>query len=156
LIDEIRSKIPDIVIRTSFIVGFPGEGEDEFYELKDFLEQQKFQWVGVFLYSREEGTYASNMKNQVSEEVKIQRKNSLMALQKRITDSLNKKRVGKQEDVLIEREENGLLIGRTRKEAPEVDGKIYLYRGKREYIGKIKRVQIINSNFYDLKGIFIE
>ncbi len=156
LLTYIRDKVPDITLRTSFIVGFPGEGEDEFNELREFVKESKFHWVGVFKYSQEEGTYAYNMEEQVHQIIKNQRFMSLMGLQEGITHDLNKDRVGKTEEVLIEEKNGKYFIGRSQKEAPEIDGTIQIYRAQEMDLGKIKKVRIISSSSYDLSGVLIE
>ncbi len=154
LIGKIREKVPDITLRTSFIVGFPGETEENFFELKEFIEKIRFHWVGVFEYSPEEGTYAYTLKDQISRTIKKQRRINLMALQKSITSSINKKRVGNIEEVLIEEKlKDNLFLGRSQKEAPEIDGRIMIYRAKEEDLGQIKKIRIISSSDYDLSGV---
>ncbi len=155
LIEKIREEIPDIIFRSSFIVGFPGETEEDFEELYTFLEDIKFHWVGTFLYSKEEGTYAYNLKNHIPEKIKRQRWMYLMGKQREITSSLNKKRVGNDEEILIEGRDKRGFYGRTRKEAPEVDGKIYIYNVNKQDVGKIKRIRIISSREYDLAGVLV-
>ncbi len=155
LINKIREEIPDVVLRSSFIVGFPGETEEDFEELYTFLEDMKFHWVGAFLYSKEEGTYAYNLKNHVPERIKKQRWIYLMGKQRIITSLLNKKRVGNEEDVLIEGRDKKGFYGRTKKEAPEVDGKVYIYNASEQDLGKIRRLRIISSREYDLAGALI-
>ncbi len=156
LLGDIRKKVPDITLRTSFIVGFPGESEEDFAELKQFVEDTKFHWVGVFKYSREKGTYAYSMEEHVPDTIKKQRFVSLMALQEGISRSLNKKRVGGIEEVLIEERGKRSFIGRTQKEAPEIDGIIQIYRAQEVDLGKIKKVSIISSSSYDLSGVLVE
>lgn len=153
LLDMIKERIPDIVLRTSLIVGFPGERETEFQELMDFVEEGYFQHIGVFPYSREEGTRAAGFPDQVEESIKEERKNRLMSVQKRISKRLLRIRQGQKCDVQIEgRESEELYYGRSYGEAPEVDGKVYVHSTSPLMTGDFIRVKITKVFDYDLLG----
>src|SRR5690606_9834443 len=128
-INAIRSEIPDAVIRTQFIVGFPGETEEQFEELLQFVKHQQFDRVGCFKYSIEEGTKAGSMQNQIPEDVKERRFQKLMSLQRKISRARHKKMVGRTLEVIVEgySDETELLLkGRTSQQAPEIDGIVYI------------------------------
>ena len=126
-IDKIRAMMPDAVIRTSLIVGFPGETEEEYEELKNFLEEYKLERAGVFAYSREEGSVAYDMPDQIDEDVKLKRQSELFALQTDIMDMLSEKKKGKTYKVLCEGfdEEEQMCYGRTYMDSPDIDGIVY-------------------------------
>ncbi|WP_028986616.1 30S ribosomal protein S12 methylthiotransferase RimO [Thermicanus aegyptius] len=156
LLRRIRDRIPDVAIRTSIIVGFPGETEEDFENLLSFIKEVKFDRLGVFTYSQEEGTPAARLKEQVADEVKEERAGRLMEIQRRITAERNSRFVGRILPVLVEKkdEKNGVYIGRTPYDAVEVDGEVYLtgYRGD---VGEIIPVRITHSYDYDLAGVAI-
>lgn len=161
LIDDLREKVPGIVLRTTMIVGHPGEGEEEFENLLDFVRRNRFEMLGAFTYSEEEGTYdASHFKDDVPEAVKKRRYRRLMKLQSRISLENNRKRVGGVEKVIIDDYKDGYLIARSQKESPEVDGNIIIDLGKApagfdptQFIGKFAAVRIISATEYDLTGV---
>ena len=161
LIDDLRDKVPGIVLRTTMIVGHPGEGEEEFENLLDFVRRNRFEMLGAFTYSEEEGTYdASHFKDDVPEAVKKRRYRRLMKLQSRISLENNRKRVGGVEKVIIDDYKDGYLIARSQKESPEVDGNIIIDLGKAparfdptQFIGKFAAVRIISATEYDLTGV---
>lgn len=148
----IRKYIPDVVLRTSLIVGFPGETEDDFNQLKDFIKEIKLDKVGVFTYSQEEGTPAALMDNQVDEEVKIKREQELMLLQKEISKGINKDKIEKNYDVLIEGTYDGMFTGRSYEMAPEIDGTVFV-KGTDLIIGKLYNIKIEKALEYDLIGV---
>jgi len=153
LIDKIRKKVPDVVIRTTFIVGFPGEGGNEFEELKAFIENCPVNHAGVFAYSREEGTPSADFSDQVDDTTKENRKNSLMALQRRISKKFNRKYVNKILDVLIEGEDSpGVYLGRHYGQAPEIDGHVYVISDEALKPGDFVPVKITKAYDYDLLG----
>lgn len=155
LIDKFRAKIPGVRIRTSFIVGLPGETEENFQELMDFVREASFERVGAFVYSREEGTPAYAMPGQVPELTKRKRLNSLMALQQEISRGLQKTMIGRKFDVLIDETqegEEGIYLGRTQYDAHEVDGVVYVHSGRELTPGDIVPVEITDSCEYDLVG----
>ena len=149
LIGNLRTKIPGLTIRTSIIVGFPGETKKDFDELVDFLEGVKLERLGVFKFSREEGTPASKMRGQVPEKVKNSRFHKLMALQKRISRERNKKMVGSVIEVLIERQLSGYSIGRASFDAPEIDGSVKVL-GSAHKVGEFVSARVTKALDYDL------
>jgi len=158
LIGKLRTEIPDIAIRTSLIVGFPGETNDEFKTLLQFVEETRFDRLGVFCYSREEGTPAAEMPDQVSERVKRERHKKLMRTQARVSFKHNRTLVDSEEDVLVEgySEETELLLkGRSSRQAPDVDGLVYITAGNAN-VGDIVRLRITDSSDYDLIGEIID
>ena len=158
LILKLRSRIPDVTIRSAFIVGFPGEGDKEFENLLDFIAEARFDHLGVFTYSKEEGTIAGDMPEQVEEELKEERYNRIMELQQKISLERNKTHVGKKTKVLVEglSEETDLLLqGRAAFQAPEIDGITYINSGTASP-GEIKNVLITEAHPYDLVGEIID
>lgn len=158
LVKKMRNKIPDLILRTTFICGFPGEGEKEFNELKSFVAKLKFDRVGCFAYSREEGTRAFDMPNQVNEEIREKRCMDIMKIQQKIAEDKEKKLIGQTVEVLTEGYDNesGFWFGRSRGEAPEVDGKIFFAPNEeaaRENLeGKFTVVKINAYDNYNLIG----
>lgn len=156
--DDIRSVIRrarerGIILRTTMIVGFPGETEDDFRRLLDFVEETRFDRLGAFTYSAEEGTPAAAMPDQVPEDVAQERLDRLMRLQQRISLEINRKRIGQTYEVLLEKqEENGLWIGRSKEEAPEGDGCITLFTEQPHEAGEFVRARITGADEYDLTG----
>lgn len=152
IIERIKQELPEAVLRTTFIVGFPGETAAHFQHLVDFVERHQFDHVGVFTFSPEEETPAYSMSGQVPSEIANQRRDILMQVQQPIADRQNSLCVGKQVDVLIEQEhpETGLLVGRSARFAPEVDGLVYV-RGSAA-LGSIIPVKITAADVYDLYG----
>lgn len=152
-IKRLRKTIPDVHIRTTLITGFPGEGKEEFAELVDFVESQKFERLGVFTYSREEGTPAAKMKNQVREDVKKRRKDVLMTKQLAISLASNQGKIGRTLEVLVEgMDESGAYIGRSRYDAPEIDNSIIFTADCTCTPGDIVSVMITDAFDYDLVG----
>ncbi len=153
LINKIREEVPGIAIRTTFLVGHPGETEEDFEELKAFVAEQKFDRMGVFAYSDEDDTYAFKMyEDDVPEEVKQERAAELMELQQNISERLNTEKVGKTLKVLIDREEADYFIGRTEFDSPEVDGEVLLEKAESVQVGRFYPVEIIDSTEFDLIG----
>jgi len=157
LIDSIRNQIPEITLRTTFIVGFPTETEEEFIELLDFIKSYKFDKVGAFQYSKEEGTFAATLKPQISEKIKIRRYNTLMETQQFISKVKNQRFKGKVLKVLVETfdKESNLFIGRSENDAPFVDGVIKILNGNCK-LGQFYQVKIVDTSEYDLIGKLIE
>ncbi|MEZ4870908.1 MAG: 30S ribosomal protein S12 methylthiotransferase RimO [Bdellovibrionales bacterium] len=156
-LDNIRAEIPDATIRTQFIVGFPGETQEQFEELLEFVEEQKFDRVGCFKYSPEENTKAGSMENQVDEETKQQRYDALMQLQQTISREKQQQMIGKVVPAVIEgvSEETDLLLqGRTSMQAPDIDGILYVNEGTAQ-VGEIVQVEITDAHDYDLVGHII-
>lgn len=155
LLSKIRGKIPQAVVRSTFIVGFPGETDAQYQTLRNFIEQQRFEKVGIFTYSREEGTPAAEMDNQVSEDVMQERYHDLMSLQCKISEELNQELEGKELEVLVEgrmEEQENVVCGRSYREAPEVDGQIFVEGDADSKPGDIIRVKIVQGFTYDAVG----
>jgi len=153
LIAKIRRKIPEAAIRTSLIVGFPSETEKEFRELLDFVREARFERLGVFMYSREEGTAAYNFSKQISSKIKEERFNAIMAVQQKISASSNKKFLGRVIRALIDEKEGGdIYLGRNQYDAPEVDGLVYVKSKKLLNPGNFVDVKITDTLEYDLTG----
>lgn len=152
LTDKLRAKIPGLVIRTSLIVGFPGETEEDFELLKDFLSNHRLDKVGAFTYSREEGTPAAEYDGQIDEEIKERRLDELMSLQKEISFDINKSRIGTRDFVLIEGYDEGEFsyVGRCSHDTPDVDGCAYVYSEDELECGDIVEVEIIDCTEYDI------
>ncbi|QNO16491.1 30S ribosomal protein S12 methylthiotransferase RimO [Alkalicella caledoniensis] len=153
LVKKLRSNIPDVAIRTSLIVGFPGEQEEHFNNLVEFVKEIQLDRVGVFTYSKEDGTAAAKLKGQVNQRVKVLRQHKLMKLQQKISSSLNAKSVGKIYEVLVEGiNDNGQAWGRTYKDSPEIDGKVFIDTTETVAIGDFIPVKIVQAMEYDLIG----
>jgi len=152
-IERIKKELPQAVLRTTFIVGFPGETQAHFEHLLQFVQRHEFDHVGVFTFSAEEGTPAYHLPNQLPPEIKKERRNILMELQQPISYKKNQREIGKLVDVLVEQEnpQTGELIGRSARFAPEVDGQVYV-RGTAR-LGTIVPVTIKEADTYDLYGI---
>ncbi len=148
-----RNRVPGIAFRTTFIVGFPGETEEQFKELCDFVKEMKFERAGVFAYSPEEGTPAYEMEDDVPEEVKQERVDTIMAIQQNISLETNEKRVGLIEKVLIDRIEGDYYIGRTQYDSPEVDDEILISVDDAELnVGDFVNVKLVKADYFDLYG----
>ncbi|NLY44231.1 MAG: 30S ribosomal protein S12 methylthiotransferase RimO [Clostridiaceae bacterium] len=154
LIKRIRNKIPDIALRTSIIVGFPGESEEDFEELKKFISDIRFDRVGVFKYSQEEDTPAAEFEEQIDESIKEHRYNALMQLQSAISREINKKKIGKIYEVLVEGydAQSKHYYGRTYADSIDIDGKVFFVSGSRLKLGDLVNVIIKKSAEYDLIG----
>ncbi|KXL52672.1 ribosomal protein S12 methylthiotransferase RimO [Anaerotignum neopropionicum] len=153
-VGALRGAMPDIAIRTTLIVGFPGETEEEFQDLVDFVEEMRFDRLGVFSYSQEEGTPAAAMENQIDDELKEARKETIMDIQKNIAASLCEKEVGKVVQVLVEGKlpEENIYCGRTRRDAPDIDGLVFLTAEEEIYSGDFVTARIREAGDYDLMG----
>ena len=154
IISEIRSKMPDAVVRTTLITGYPGETEERYIELKDFVKELKFERLGAFAYSKEEDTPAYDLELQVSEEIAEQRKDELMQIQQNISEEFLAGLVGKKIQVIIDtisKEEEFVFEGRSYFDSPEIDGMVLITEGKAN-IGEIVNVEIIDAWEYDLIG----
>ncbi|MBE6336433.1 MAG: 30S ribosomal protein S12 methylthiotransferase RimO [Lentimicrobiaceae bacterium] len=148
-----RNRVPGIAFRTTFIVGFPGETEEQFEELCDFVREMKFERAGVFAYSPEEGTPAYEMEDDVPQEVKQERVDTIMEIQQNISLEINEKRVGTVEKVLIDRIEGDYYIGRTQYDSPEVDDEILISIDDNELnVGDFVNVKLIKADYFDLYG----
>jgi len=152
-IHRLRMSIPDLAIRTTFIVGFPGENEVEFQTILEFIEELEFDHVGAFMYSHEEKTSIYTMGDTVPDDIKLERYNQLMLTQQEISARKNRNFVGKKLDVLIEGVDNGISIGRSYRDAPEIDGMVIVKDSCP--VGEIIEVQITDSLAHDLIGKII-
>lgn len=155
LLAKLRKCIPGIVIRTTFIVGFPGETDADFEELKEFVEQQRFENAGVFAYSQEEGTVAGAMTNQIPDEIKQERYHELMALQAQISEEIHKNTEGQTLEVLvegIEEDGSGLHYGRSYREAPDIDGLVFIENPGDIKPGCFVKVNILQGFTYESVG----
>ena len=151
LLNKLRTRIPGITIRTTFIVGFPGETDEDFAELLDFVEKQRFENAGVFQYSQEEGTVAGEMENQIAPEVKENRYHELMALQAGISEEIHQEREDAELDVIVEGfDEDNLAYGRSAHEAPDIDGTIFIENAEGLEVGAMVRVRILQGFTYEM------
>lgn len=154
LINKIRDKIPDVAIRTAFIVGYPGEKEEHFQHLYDFIEKMRFDKMGIFTYSRELNTVSYDMDNQVPEDIKKERYKILMELQQKISKEINSTFVGKILPCMIENiNSDGLVIARSQRDAAEIDGLVYIDTQKPVIPGDIENILIKSYDEYDLYGV---
>ncbi|MBR3723030.1 MAG: 30S ribosomal protein S12 methylthiotransferase RimO [Selenomonadaceae bacterium] len=154
LLSKIRREIPDVTIRTTFLVGFPGETEAAFENLVDFVKNQKFDKAGVFSFSKEEGTRAAKMSDEVPDEVKEERYHKLMSVQGKISETVNESIEGKIFDVLVEgiNTSENVAVGRSYREAPEVDGNVYIENAGNLSEGEIVKVRVLQGFAYDVVG----
>ena len=159
LIEKLRTRIPGVTIRSTFIVGFPGETDAQYQTLRNFLEEMRLDKVGVFTYSREEGTPAYDMPNQVPEDVMQERYHDLMSLQCKISEELNHELEGKELEVLVEgrdEEQANIAVGRSYREAPDVDGQVYIEGDTDSQIGDLVRVRVLQGFTYDVVAERVE
>lgn len=154
VVRRLRREIPNIVIRTTFIVGFPGETEEDFAELCAFVKEQRFDHAGVFPYSREEGTPAYDLPDQIDEQVKQDRMDLLMRMQMEINEELNREKIGQTVEVLCEDYDPVAEVhfGRSVADAPEIDGKVYFKSNRRIAPGTFVKVKVREVVDYDLYG----
>ncbi len=157
LIEKIRSKVPDITLRTTLITGFPGETEEQFTQLAQFVKNIKFDRLGCFPYSAEENTVAANMPDQIEEQTKVDRMESIMETQLAVNNEKNNEKIGKTFEVLIEGYDDYIrcYYGRSYADAPEIDGKIFFISGRPLKIGDYEKVKINDTVEYDLLGELI-
>lgn len=157
LIENFRKEVPGIHLRTTLMVGHPGETEADFEELKEFVRKVRFDRMGAFAYSEEEGTFAANnYEDNISQEVKQVRLDELMAIQQEISSELSAAKIGRQMKVIIDRVEGDYYIGRTEFDSPEVDPEVLIERnGEQLIIGNFYQVEIVNSDDFDLYGHII-
>lgn len=157
LIENFRKEVPGIHLRTTLMVGHPGETEADFEELKEFVRKVRFDRMGAFAYSEEEGTFAANnYDDNISQEVKQARLDELMAIQQEISSELSAAKIGRQMKVIIDRVEGDYYIGRTEFDSPEVDPEVLIERnGEQLIIGNFYQVEIVNSDDFDLYGHII-
>ncbi len=156
LINKIKSEVPGVVLRTTMLVGFPGETEADFEELKQFVKDIKFGRLGVFPYSEEEGTYAAKKFNDdVPEDVKQARADEIMEVQQQISAELNRQKIGQTFQVIVDREEGEFYVGRTEFDSPEVDGEVFITSSEKLDKGALVSVKITDAEEYDLYGAHI-
>jgi len=152
-IKKLREKISDIVLRTTFIVGFPKETEEDFNEIIDFLKEYKLEKVGVFPYSQEEDTPAAKMDGQIQEDVKNKRAEELMVIQKDVSEKINKLKIGKLYDILVEGYNGEHYYGRSYEMAPQIDANVLFKSSKSIKVGEFIKVKIVENMDYDLVGV---
>lgn len=154
LIKRLRKEIPEVVIRTTVMVGFPGETKEDFEELYDFIKAARFERLGAFSFSKEEGTPAEKMKNQIHPMTKKSRYNKVMSLQQKIASETQEEMVGKELEVLIETKtfDGKYYVGRSYREVPDIDGLIYIEMVDKALEGKFVKCKITKANGYDLIG----
>ncbi len=155
LIDKIRNKIPDIAMRTTIIVGYPGETSACFSELIDFVDESRFERLGVFKYSHEEGTPAFNLKDDVPDSEKQERANELMHLQEKISYEINLSKIGKNYKVIVDKKEGDYFIGRTMYDSPEVDNEVLISSADSLITGNFYNVRITGAESFDIIGKII-
>ena len=155
LIKKLRERIPGVAIRSTFIVGFPGETDTHYQTLRAFVEKQRFDKVGIFTYSEEEDTPAAKLPQKVPEDIMQERYHDLMSLQSKISEEINISLENQEADVLVEgrdAEEQGIAVGRSYREAPEVDGQVYIEGDMESRVGDIVRVRFLQGFTYDIVG----
>lgn len=157
VVDAIRARVPGIAIRTTLIAGHPGETEQDFLDLCDFVRRNRFDRLGIFTYSHEDGTHAGTLEDDVPQEVKEERAATIMEIQQLISAEINQEKVGKVFRVLFDRKENGMWVGRTEFDSPEVDNEV-LVDAKKYYakIGDFANVKITSAEDFDLYGEIVE
>jgi ribosomal protein S12 methylthiotransferase len=153
LVDQIRQRVPDIALRTTLIAGHPGETDQDFKELYDWVEETRFDRLGIFAYSHEDNTHSYTLEDNVPDEVKQERADAIMELQQGISVELNEEKVGKTYKVLFDRKESGYFVGRTQYDSPEVDNEV-LVPADSNYVrlGDFANVKITDSSDFDLYG----
>ncbi|MFN0158075.1 MAG: 30S ribosomal protein S12 methylthiotransferase RimO [Bacteroidota bacterium] len=152
LLAEIREQVPDITLRTTIIVGYPAEGEREFDELLEFVTEEKFDRLGVFTYSQEDGTTAFPLADPIPEVEKEHRKAAIMEAQREISEEKNAGLIGSVQRVLVERKEGDQYVGRTAADAPEIDNEVYISGSTELQTGSFHEVEVVNASEYDLYG----
>jgi ribosomal protein S12 methylthiotransferase len=152
-VDQIRQRVPDIALRTTLIAGHPGETDQDFQELYDWVEETRFERLGIFTYSHEENTHSHTLEDNVPDEVKQERADAIMELQQGISVELNEEKVGKTYKVLFDRKESGYFVGRTQYDSPEVDNEV-LVPADSQYVrlGDFANVKITDASDFDLYG----
>jgi ribosomal protein S12 methylthiotransferase len=157
LLDRMRSEVPGIHIRTTLITGFPGETEDDFEQLKAFVQKARFERMGAFAYSHEEGTYSwKHYKDDVPQDVKQSRLDELMQIQEGISLDLNESKIGQRMKVMLDREEEDFFVGRTQYDSPEVDPEMLITKTKPLVSGRFYNVEVTGAQPFDLYGKVVE
>ena len=152
LIDTVRSRVPGIALRTTLIVGYPAEGEKEFRELEEFVRETRFERLGVFPYSLEDGTSAYPLSDPVPGEEKARRQGRIMEIQQEISSERNAGLIGTRARVLVDRREKDLFVGRTEHDAPDIDNEVFLHAAGPVEIGTFREVDIVEAYEYDIVG----
>ena len=153
-IKQWREICPDLTLRSTLIVGFPGETEEDFNELAEFIKEAKFDKLGVFTYSREEDTPADKLPNHLEEEVKVERQEALMMIQQGISEEKNNNKIGNKYEVLVEEQiEDNVYVGRTIYDAEEIDAIVYVKSIRNLQVGEFVNVVITDALEYDLMGV---
>jgi ribosomal protein S12 methylthiotransferase len=152
LITEFRNEVPDMAIRTTLIAGYPGETEQDFQDMYDWVKETRFYRLGIFTYSHEENTHAYNLEDDVPEEIKQERANKIMELQGQISFELNQEKVGKTYNVLFDRAEGDYFLGRTEFDSPEVDNEVLISKDSFVRLGDFAKVKINRAEDFDLYG----
>jgi ribosomal protein S12 methylthiotransferase len=157
LLRKFREKLPEMTIRTTLIVGYPGETQEDFELLRDWVEEMRFERLGCFTYSHEENTHAYNLEDDVPEEVKMDRANEIMAIQSQISWELNQAKIGKEFKVVIDRKDGNNYVGRTEFDSPDVDNEV-LIDATKFYLktGEFTTIKITEAEDFDLYGIPVE
>ena len=158
IIYKIIKDIPDVTLRTSLIVGFPGETQEDFEELEQFIEKAKFDKLGAFMYSKEDGTPAAKLPEQIHGNTKKSRYNKIMEIQQKVSNENLKRKIGQECEVLIENIsfDGKFLIGRTKQDVPDIDGIIYIKKNnKQKIIDQFVKAKIVDVKDYDLIGELI-
>ena len=153
LLKEFRAKVPEMTIRTTLIVGYPGETQEDFETLRDWVKEMRFERLGCFTYSHEENTHAYNLEDDVPEEVKMERANEIMEIQSQISWELNQSKIGQEFKVVIDRKEGNYFVGRTEYDSPDVDNEVRIDATK-TYLktGEFARIKVIEAEDFDLYG----
>jgi len=153
LLKEFRAKVPEMTIRTTLIVGYPGETQEDFETLRDWVKEMRFERLGCFTYSHEENTHAYNLEDDVPEDVKMQRANEIMEIQSQISWELNQSKIGQEFKVVIDRKEGNYFVGRTEYDSPDVDNEVRIDATK-TYLktGEFARIKVIEAEDFDLYG----
>ena len=156
LIKKIKEEVPGVILRTTMLVGFPGETEADFIELKQFIQEMKFERLGVFPYSQEEGTYAGDkFSDDLTDEIKQGRADEIMAIQQQISANLNQQKIGQTFNIIIDKREGDFYIGRTEFDSPEVDGEVLVTSSKELKKGEFVTVKITGAEDYDLYAVMV-
>ncbi len=156
LLEQIRSTVPGIALRTTLLVGHPGETEEDFQQLYDFVKRFRFNRLGVFTYSHEENTHAHSLEDDVPQNVKEERAAAIMELQREISDELNREMLGREYKVMFDRLDGEYFVGRTEFDSPEVDNEVLVpVQGNYVRIGDFARVKITDTTPYDLYGALV-
>jgi len=152
LVDEIRKQVPNLALRTTLIAGYPGETEEDFNELYEWVKETRFDRLGIFTYSHEENTHAHTLVDDVPQEIKEWRANEIMELQAGISMELNQKHIGKTFKTLFDRIEGDFFVGRTEFDSPEVDNEVLVPKSDFVRIGDFANVEITSAEHFDLYG----